>query len=153
YPSKYRMLAYDWFSALAGAGSGNYDQVERSLRVIDQRTQVDADEEAEHDRVRIATLVAAEIGAFTRPGMFIYQMRLRDNRIYYEVLLRSVELAKLLRADIHAIAGLLALERGDIPVARDHFRESLTLARDSAGQPRPYAGRAAAEIMLKRIGE
>jgi hypothetical protein len=153
YPAEYRLLAYDWFNTLVGAAAGDYDQAERSLRAIDQRTQVDADDEAEKGRVRLATLLAAEIGAFARPEMFIYQTRIRENRESYQLLMQSLPLVKLLRADLLAVAGILAVERGDIPAARGHFRESLALARGADGKVRTYAGRAAAEVMLKRIGE
>jgi hypothetical protein len=153
YPAEYRMLAYDWFSALVGAASGDYDQAERSLRAIDQRTQVDADDEAEKVRVRLATLLAAEIGAFARPEMFIYQARIRENRESFQLLAQSLPMSKLLRADLRAVAGLLAVERGDIAAAREHFRQSLSLARGDDGQIRNYAGRAASAVMLKRIGE
>src|SRR5262249_3128739 len=150
YPAEYRMLAYDWFNVLVAAAAGNYDQADRSLRAIDARTQVDADDEAEKLRVRIATLLAAEIGSHTSPEMFIYQVRLRENRESYELLLQSIGLAKLLRADVRSVAGLLAVERGDIATAREHLHQSLSLATID-GQLRNYAGRPAAEVMLKRV--
>src|SRR5206468_1656676 len=102
----------------------------------DQRTQVDADDEAGKVRVHLAQLLAAEIGAFARPEMFLYQSRIRENRMSYELLMQSLPLTKLLRSDILAVAGLLALERGDIATAREHFRQSLGLARGDDGRTR-----------------
>src|SRR5262249_54083410 len=128
YPAEYRMLAYDWFSALVGAAAGDYDQADRSLRAIDQRTQVDADDAAGKACVRLARLLAAEIGGVSRPEMFIYQARIRENRMSFELLIQSLPLTKLLRADVLAVAGILAVERGDIATAREHFYQSLALA-------------------------
>lgn len=151
YLSEYRMLAYDWYRTVASAVLGDYDQAERSLRAIEQRTKIDADEEADKVRQRLAILLAAEIGAGYLPEIFIYRSRVMENRIAFEKLMLAMDLAQLLRADLLTVAGLLALERGNPDKCREHLLAALKLARSSNGDVRNFAGRAATQITLKRV--
>lgn len=153
YISEYRMLAYDWYRAMVFAISGDYSQAERALHTIEQRTKIDAEDEGEKVRQRLALLLAAEIGSASMPDIFIYRARVMENRIAYEKLMQAMFLANLLRADLKTTAGLLALEQGDSDKARKHFSEALQLAQDPTGEPRSFAGRALAEAMLRRLGE
>ncbi|MCX7700247.1 MAG: hypothetical protein N2039_05175, partial [Gemmataceae bacterium] len=151
YISEYRMVAYDWYRAVVSAVAGDYSQAQRSLLAIERRTAIDAEDESQKVRERLAILLGAEIGVGYLPEIFIYRARLAENRLAYERLLRGMFLAELLRADLRTLAGMLALEQGDSESAKQHFSAAITLARGDDGEVRQFAGRPAAEVMLQRL--
>jgi hypothetical protein len=147
----YRLPAHEWLLTCAAAAAGDYDAAAEALAAMLAR--MEAQEASARARLRagLAAAVAGEAAVGADPAATFARLTAREAR---DELTRAYADADLLRvelADLHALAGLLALEQGDTPAAAAHFGKALALARLGDGRALDFPGRAAAAACLRRL--
>jgi tetratricopeptide (TPR) repeat protein len=143
-PRVYRLPAYHWFRFLAAAGNGRYADAEAELAAVDDRL---AERVAGRGRLTgrgVAFLTGIGAGLAAAPGTWPSQVLVGTDRDQLARAIADEDRADTqVRADVKALAGLIAAERGDIDRAEALFRAALRLgAAGFAAEPvcRGYLG-------------
>jgi tetratricopeptide (TPR) repeat protein len=127
---RYSVPAYEWLSMIVGAASGNYDEAERSLQRLLERQSKDRTESANQLRRGLSLSITSEIGLAAATPVFPYLiLRAERDRLirFYD----ELEFIRLQLIDVQALAGMLALERGQGKEALARFRHCLEQGRQS----------------------
>jgi hypothetical protein len=127
-PPVYRLPAYDWVRFLAAAGDGNYDEADRLLGAMDAALGAEAEAQARGAAAAAAGLTAAGVGLAGRPEAWPLAAALADQRNRALAFREANRIDAQVRADLRTLAGVLALERGEVGRAERHFRAALGLA-------------------------
>jgi tetratricopeptide (TPR) repeat protein len=145
YRPFYRLPAYEWLRLGQAAAAGDYAAADSSLREILRRR------EEEEQRVKrleqaLPPLLATEIGLSAPGGPLFPRATAHETREDLCRLLSSAAFLPLERADLNALGGLLALERGAPGAAEEYFREAL-----AAAGPRAFAAQTLTAAYLRRL--
>jgi tetratricopeptide (TPR) repeat protein len=146
----YRFGAYDWFDLCQAAGAGSYDKASAALERL--RGQLGGGE-ALRGRLPgiLAWRVTAEVGLGAVPGALALRLHARLERDRVAGWLGQADFLPVEVADLHALEGMLLLERGAPGLARPHFTRALGLYSTAhAGVP-ALPGRPLAERYLGRL--
>ncbi|MBX9579453.1 MAG: hypothetical protein K2X87_04020, partial [Gemmataceae bacterium] len=143
-PRVYRLPAYHWFRFLAAAGNGRYADADAELAAIDARLAGRIAERGQVTGRGVAFLAGIGAGLGAAPGTWPSQVLIGTDRDQLARVIVDEDRADTqVRADIKALAGLMAAERGEIGRAEALFREALQLgAGGFAAEPvcRGYLG-------------
>lgn len=127
-PFIYSFPAYDWFRLLAAAGNGDHTEIDAILADFDARWLQET-----VTRGKVAGRAALDLSLFQgalalHPETWPFQAILSREREALSISQTANRLDIQVRADLRTLAGVLALERGDIRAAEGHFRMALRIA-------------------------
>jgi hypothetical protein len=150
-PFVYSFPAYDWFRLLAAAGSGTHAEAEAILADFDARWRQET-----LTRTQVAGRAALDLALFDaalalRAETWPIQVYLRRERDTLALSQVANRIDTQVRADLKALAGALALERGDIAAAERHFRAALAIAEAPELQHLGFATEAMCRAYLDAI--
>lgn len=148
YPGAYPLPSYEWLMALLEAGTGDAAAAERMLGAIDDTWRDSGEKEV--GRTLLVGL-AVEVGLGACPETVLVRRLYEQELESTERLLTGSSLLRVARADVHTLAGLLALERAAAADAEKHFREAQRLGRSEDDRVLPFAGRPITDAFLERI--
>jgi tetratricopeptide (TPR) repeat protein len=157
YPPSYFLPSYEWLRFYQAAATGDYGNaygkpdspLVKLLRQLEAMEKGDL-QQRQQTRRDLPVTLAAEVGMGASPSALLSRylvVNTRQRMIYY--LGQEAQLAhfpRLLRADLHTLGGLLALEQGRVAVAGEFFRAALAV-----GGTDHFAGRPLAAAFLERI--
>jgi hypothetical protein len=149
-PWAYRLPAYDWFDLCQSAAAGRYAAAAAAAERL--RARLRAEEVGARGPTTRAAIhkLASEAGLAAGPGgVWGLPYAAWDRRGVADVY-RLVQWLAAERADLHAIEGLLHLERGATDAAAEQFGTAATVYADAAGAP-AAPGRPLAERYLAAI--
>lgn len=141
----YRFAAYDWFDACQRAAAGHYKAATAALERLIERAKGDARTVRPALERGGAALFAGEVAAAVPPRPALARLALAPELLALsDYLGRAIELGAV-AGDLHAVAGALELERGNLAGAGARFRAALELYAPvrAAGLPVPGAALAA----------
>jgi hypothetical protein len=147
----YSLATYEWLRACQAAATGDYDEAAKNLAKI--REMLRTKEETSFLRLRrgIAIAVTSELGLMSRPETLTAQILMRNNQDVLVQAYPSIQFLRAQQADLHVVAGVLALEQGLPAEAERHFKNALELC-PSDGEPIVnFAGRPLAEAQTPRF--
>jgi hypothetical protein len=93
----------------------------------------------------------SELGVRCEPQTLLFHCRLWQARNVLEWHLVQLSFLSAEQADLHMLAGILALERGQPDEARRRFGKALALCPTGVTAEGDFAGRSMAETLLKRL--
>lgn len=150
-PPIYSLPAYDWFRLLAAAGNGNHVEIEAIFKDFDARWQQEIT-----TRTQVVGRASLDFALFQaalalHPETWPIRVRLALERDVLGVSQTSNRLDSQVRADLRTLAGVLALERGDIAAAEAHFRAALHIAESPEVQQMGFTTEAMCRSYLTAI--
>lgn len=150
-PPVYTLPAYEWVRLLAAAGGGDYAEAQAFLAEIDGRLAQKVVAQTITSARAAAGLTTAAVGLAAQPENWplAVQPTLQRNIVLGYREANRIDLQ--VRADLKALAGLLALEAGAVGSAREHFRAALRLADDPDVQGAGFAAQPLCRNYLWRI--
>jgi hypothetical protein len=151
YPRLYRLPAASWFRFLWAASTGDYELAERQQHNIVEQVREQRQEQLRSLRRSLSLALAADLALSAQPSLLFLRLWANND------LERSKQLLALRlpfhgdEADLHALGGMLFLERGFPQQAEHSFALALRLCQPSAEGERPFALRGLAEFYLRRL--
>jgi hypothetical protein len=148
---RYRLPAYDWLLLCQAAAVGDYEQADAALQALrDSLEGMRAVEVLRLLRRDLPRLLAWEVVlASSRPSWL--PLYLAGENLPTMAELRRVSFLVREQADLHALSGLLSLERGLPASAAESFGTALTLGRLASGSGPDNAGGPLAKVYLQII--
>jgi hypothetical protein len=145
----YRLPGYEWLLLCQAAADGDYAQAEAALQdLIDGLGGKRAAEEMRKYQRSLPLVVTSELGWSSQPQPWVMSRRTNQERLLQTEALKIYSQAVVQQADLHVLAGMLALERGRPQDAA----KSLQTARRLGLFPqdrRTSAGLGLAEVYLR----
>jgi tetratricopeptide (TPR) repeat protein len=130
-----RIPAYQWFLACAAAAQGDYEQASSAVIEILRPLEQETLGRLPLLRQMLPLALMRELGLRSQPLFLLGEMA-QGQRADLATLLLHVGMRQRMRADLEALAGLVALERGQPDTAEGHLRLAVQLApgleKDSA---------------------
>src|ERR1700687_4242899 len=133
------------------AATGDYDQAAKVL--VDMRDILRKGEQTHINQILRETIatVASELALSATANAQLLRLLMQNNRgvlaeAYDSILFRRTE-----QADLHVVAGALALEQGQATEAMGQFEQALALCPTDAGPAARFAGRPLAEAQERRF--
>jgi hypothetical protein len=153
-PPAYHLPAYDWLWLCQAAAAGDYDQADEALRALADSLGGDRPQKEIDDlRRALARLLPLEIVMSMNHLNWLPSYIVSSERqLLLEPLARDLYLLAE-QADLRAIGGMLALERGAPRAAEEAFEQALTLGRLGASEVHPSVAQPLASAYLRLIRE
>ena len=151
-PPAYHLPAYEWLWLCQAAAAGDYDQADEALRTLaDSLGGERPQKEIGELRRALARVLPLEITmSMNHLNWLPYSIVSSERQLLSEPLTRDLYLLTE-QADLRAIGGMLALERGEPRAAEEAFEQSLTLGRLGGGGVHPSVAQPLASAYLQLI--
>jgi hypothetical protein len=124
----FRMSAYEWLVVCQASAVGDYGRAATALGEILELLAQDERRSLQRFRIRMSVGVATELGLQATPSGALTPRLIPELSADWNRLLEQADIQQAGRAELHAVAALLALERGEAGAARDQFRRALSLS-------------------------
>jgi hypothetical protein len=146
----YRLPAYEWLLVCQAAADGDYAQADAALQdLVDGLGGKRAADEIHRYQKTLPLLVASELGWSSQPQTWLMIRRTNQERLLQTEALNLYYHAVVQQADLHVLAGMLALERGRPQDAEKLFVTARMLGRLISDDRRSRAGLLLAETYLR----
>jgi tetratricopeptide (TPR) repeat protein len=150
--SPYHFPAYDWLLFCHSAARGDYDEAADALQtLLDQMLEPRSLELLKASRLALAPAVASEVGWSFQLQPWLTRLESRRARLFQTDLLKRVSFMVVEQADLHVLAGILALERGRPNDAEKSFSKALELSRLASRTADTIGGQPLAKEYLRII--
>ena len=150
YQPHYRLPAYDWLRFLQTAATGDYDAADETLsamlNVLHQKYQGGMTVV----RNALSVIVATDAALSAQPMNKFQQVMLQRDLGQTTYALGDLGFLAAQRADLHAVSGLLAVERGAPAAALKDFRAAFAAAAEH-GPTMEFATRRLASVYRLQI--
>jgi hypothetical protein len=120
----YRFPAYDWYSICERAAVGDYDHAVSTINQVTSRMESESAEMHARLTTAVARLVTTDTGAGAIPGGILLRIRVWAELDPVTAYVLGNEFVPVETADLHAVGGVLLLERGDSEGAGEQFRRA-----------------------------
>ncbi|HTU19430.1 MAG TPA: hypothetical protein VMG10_15325 [Gemmataceae bacterium] len=148
----YNLPAYDWLLLCQAAAFGDYEQADAALHdLVEGFGGERAAERARKYQRSLLVLTASELGWLSQPQPWVMSGWTAQERLLQTVILDRLTRDVIRQADLHVLAGMLALERGRPLDAEKAFRTALALSRLGSGTRHASAGHPLAEAYVRLI--
>lgn len=148
----YRLPAYDWLCACRAAAEGDYDEAQAQVEDVREHLASESGKNLHRLRTALPRALVWDLGTHAQPRRLFLQDLARQEREGLSAMLAGTQLVRLEHVDLGAVAGLLALERGQPARAEELLRAADAEARELAGTAGLHApGRAVVLAYLRRI--
>lgn len=146
----YRLAGYEWLLLCQTAADGDYEQANAALQaLIHELGGKRAVEEIRKYQQSLPLLVASEVGWASQPQFWLMSWGTNQERLFQSDALNLLTRSVIQQADMHALAGMLALERGRPHDAESSFLSATELGRLVSGSRRSSAGQSLANTYLR----
>ncbi|HTU18416.1 MAG TPA: hypothetical protein VMG10_10185 [Gemmataceae bacterium] len=148
----YKLPAYDWLLLCQAAAFGDYEQADAALHdLVEDFGGERAAEEARKYQRSLLVLTASELGWLSQPQPWVMSRWTAQERVLQTAILDRLTRDVMHQADLHVLAGMLALERGRPLDAANSFRTAVALGRLGSGTRHASAGHPLAETYVRII--
>ncbi|MFL5342812.1 MAG: hypothetical protein ACJ8F7_21980 [Gemmataceae bacterium] len=137
----YLFLAYDWCDVCQSAAAGDYDRAAVALKRMRDAMQRDGETNRSRFAFPLAGWLTSEIGVAAAPSALALRVYANAERDQVAGYLLQNQFLGVERADLHALDGLLRLERGEPAEAAAEFRRALELYDQNANSAPALPGR------------
>jgi hypothetical protein len=148
---RYRFHAYDWCDLCRGAAAGDYDRAEKAISRLRDRMQREGDRLSAQLAPALALRLTADLGSAAVPETALLGQYNRIERDRLAGWLVQGQFLLVERADLHAVSGMLELERGRPARAAEQFRAALPLYDAAAATAPALPGRFLARRYLELL--
>ena len=152
-PWSYALHAYDWFELLQSAAAGRYLEAVGAADRLRARLRAQEGGSRRMLAPQAALQIVSQAGSAAGPGGVWHLPFAAKNRAGLLETFAIVNLAAAARADLHAIEGLLHLERGTTGAAGQQFAAAVRAYTTDAAAGRVHPGRPLAERYLAALRE
>jgi tetratricopeptide (TPR) repeat protein len=146
----YRLPGYEWLLLCQSAADGDYQQTDAALHdLVEGLGGKRATEEIRKYQQSLPLLTASELGWSSQPQCWWMSRRLNQERLLQTSVLINFSRSVAQQADLHVLAGMLALERGRPQDAEKAFLSAKALSGLLSDHRRFSAGLLLAETYLR----